>query len=313
MKFIFRIAFLLIICSSCQNIDSLPNSPSNSEHLKYFGFTLVDTFWDDPLDAEIKTNYLDEVASFSNIADLLVLQPTDNIIDRLSLMRTNKVKAVIHLSEIFFENVGIGGSSGIVYNLRSDFKQRWDTFVETNNLTTNKSMIEVFYLGEEPTWNSISFTELKFASDYIKSTISEIPILLVEAYPVVSELQIPNSIDWVGFDHYFIKDPKNNTAFLNELSIVKSKLRNENQKLVLILDSHYIQEGHGDFAGISKNEMTNVATSYYELALSEKKVVALIGYTWPGGFDTNTALGARQLPQPVKDEYQRIGKEITGK
>lgn len=66
-------------------------------------------------------------------------------------------------------------------------------------------------------------------------------------------------------------------------------------------------------AGISKNEMKQVAISYYELAKSESKVIALIGYTWPGGFDTTSALGARQLPQEVQNEYIRIGKEITGK
>jgi len=41
--------------------------------------------------------------------------------------------------------------------------------------------------------------------------------------------------------------------------------------------------------------------------------VALIGYVWPGGVDAPNAQGARELPQSVRDEYERIGKLITGK
>jgi len=313
MKIILKIACFLLILLSCQKNDSQTENTVDSTHLKYFGFTLIDVFWDDPLDAEIKTNYLDEVADFSNIADILVLQPSDNILSRIDLMNASNVKAILHVHELFFENVGIGGLSGILFDLRPDYKERWDTFLQTNNLASNQSKIVAFYLGEEPTWNSISFTELKAASDYIKSTLPNIPILLIEASPILNELQIPNSIDWIGFDHYFIKDPQNNSEFLNELSILKSKLVTETQKLVLVFDAHYIPEIHNDISGISQNEMKNIAISYYNLAKSEQKVIALLGYTWPGGFDTNTALGARQLPELVKDEYSRIGKEITGK
>ncbi len=313
MKSILKILCFCTMLYSCETTESTTITSTNTEHLKYFGFTLIDTFWDDPLDAEEKTNYLDEVASFSNIADLLILEPSDNILQRLLFMKANNVKAILHINEIFFENVRTGGPSGKVYDLRSNYQERWDTFLTTNNLSANTSMIEVFYLGEEPTWNSISFTELKLASDHIKSTISNVPIMLIEAYPAVNELEVPNSIDWVGFDHYFIKDPKNNPVFLNELSILKSKLSNDDQKIVFIMDAHYIEEGHGDFGDIDTIEMGNVANSYYELAISESKVIALIGYTWPGGFDTNEALGARQLPRQVQDEYTRIGKEITGK
>lgn len=312
MRFLISILTLLTIFS-CEN-DGIKSDPSQPiEHIKYFGFSLIDVYWDDPLDAEVKTNYIDEVSSFTNIADILVLNPEDNIINRLQLMNTNTVKAYLHLNELFFELVDANAPSGSNYNLRSDYKERWNLFLQNNDLIGNSSLVQAFYLGEEPTWNGISFQELKLASDYIKSTTNDIPILLIEAHPILSELQVPESVDWVGFDHYFIKDPKNDPAFLNELTVLKSKISNDDQKLVLVLDSHYIQEIHGDLSNISQIEMALVANSYYELAQSEPKVIALIGYTWPGGFDTTSALGARQLPQQVKDEYIRIGKEITGK
>jgi len=311
MKILLKIVFFLNCLIACQSNDS--NETLDSNQLKYFGFTLIDVGWDDPLDTETKTNYLDEVANFSNIADLLVVQPTDNIISRLDLMKSYNTKAVLHLSEIFFNQTKGQSPSGTSYKLRSDYKLRWDTFLQTNSLDTHTDKIQVFYIGEEPTWNGISFDELKSATDYVKETLPEIPIMVIEASLILKELKIPRSVDWVGFDHYFIKDPQNNIEFLGELGLLKSKLVSENQKMVLVLDTHYIKEIHGDISGISQEDMAFIAMSYYELAKSEEKIIALLGYTWPGGFDTSTTLGARQLPETVKATYTKIGQEITKK
>jgi len=286
---------------------------TNDNHLEYFGFTLVDVGWDDPLDTITKTNYVNEVAPFSNVADILVVNPTDTIINRIQFMAQNKMKAILHLSEIFFYYVGPGGPSGALYDLRPDYQARWNSFIATNNILSNSSLIQAFYIGEEPTWNSISFLELKSATDYVKSTISSIPILLIEAYPIINSLQVPVTVDWVGFDHYFIKDPNNNSVFRNELSVIKSKRSALSQKIVIVLDAHYISSVHGDIGGIIETDMASIATSYYNLSKSEPDVVALLGYFWPGGFDHPLAKGARGLPQNAKDEYTRIGKLITGK
>jgi hypothetical protein len=281
-------------------------------HLKYFGFTLIDVGWDDPLDTIVKTNYVDEVAPFSNVADLLVVNPNDTIVSRLQYIAQNNMKAILHLNEIFFYYVGAGGLSGSMYDLRPDFKVRWDTFITTNNLTANSNLIQAFYVGEEPTLNNISFLELKSATDYIKSTIPTVPIMIIEAYTFINELQVPTTVDWVGFDHYFIKDPNNSSVFRNELNALKSKRSSLSQKIVLVLDANYISAYHND-GGISELEMAFVANSYYNLAKSDPDIIGLLGYVWPGGFDDPTAKGARHLPQNAKDEYTRIGKLITGK
>ncbi|MBA2611155.1 MAG: hypothetical protein H0U95_04235 [Bacteroidetes bacterium] len=309
--------FLLIIIStflftSCKK--EAQAGPSCIEgHLKYFGFTLVDVGWDDPLDSITKTNYVDEVAAFSNVADILVVNPTDNIIARMQMMSNNQMKAILHVNEIFFKYVGPGGPSGALYDLRSDYQARWNDFVSTNNLTNNHSMLQAFYIGEEPTWNSISYLELKAATDYMKATIPEVPNLVIEAYPILNNLQVPTSVDWIGFDHYFIKDPKNSSVFLNELATLKSKRSSQTQKIALVLDAHFISSLHLDYGGITEMQMKDVATSYYNLAQSDQDVVALLGYFWPGGFDDPGAKGARELPQNAKDEYMRIGKIISGK
>ena len=255
--FILLLSILIILFTSCEKDD-----PTVNNNLKYFGFTLIDVGWDDPLDAIIKTNYVDEVASFSNVADILVVNPADNIIARMQLMSNSQMKAILHLNDIFFDSVGAGGPSGTLYDLRPDYQTRWNDFVATNNLTANYSMVQAFYVGEEPTWSSISYLELKAATDYIKTTIPKVPILIIESYIIINSLRVPTTVDWVGFDHYFIKDPKNSSVFLNELSILKSKRSSQTQKIVLVLDDHFISYLHLDLGGITELEMKDVATSY---------------------------------------------------
>ena len=304
--------FAIVLLVSCHK-ENQSDQTINSSHIKYFGFTLIDTYWDDPTDNQTKTNYIDEVFGFSNIADILVVNPSDNIVARMTEMNDFQVKSILHLSEIFFEIVGTSSPSGVEYDLRTDFQSRWDEFINVNNLQVNQDLIQSFYIGEEPTWNGISFSELKSATDYVKSAIPTIPIMIIEAYPIIDQLQIPNSVDWIGFDHYFIKDPNSNLDYLSELNNLKSKFTNAEQKLVIIMDTHYISSLHGDFGGIALNEMDGVANSYFELAKSEPKTIAILGYFWPSGFDSPESIGARNMPENIKENYIRIGKEITNK
>ena len=304
--------FTILLLISCHKKNQYDKA-LNSTHVKYFGFTLIDTQWDDPTDNQTKTNYIDEVHGFSNIADILVTNPSDNIISRITEMNHLQVKPILHLSEIFFELVGTSSPSGTEYNLRTNYQSRWNEFVNVNHLLINQDLIQSFYIGEEPTWNGLSFLELKSASDYVKSTIPTVPIMVIEAYPIIDQLQIPNSVDWIGFDHYFIKDPNTNSEYLSELNNLKSKFTNAEQNLVIVMDAHYINSMHGDFGGMALNEMDRVANSYYELAKSDPKTIALLGYFWPSGFDSPKSIGARNMPKTVIENYIRIGKEITGK
>lgn len=316
-KAILTLSILLIFnLFGCNNPDNalgiLEPGSEDKNHLKYYGFTLVDTLWDDPTDEDSKTNYNDEVAPFSNLADILVVDPTDNIIARMERMQQLQLKSILHVAALFFEIEGTDAPSGTDYKLRNDYRERWMTFVNTNQLTQNKEPIQALYLGEEPTWNGITASELRLAADYISNTTPEQKVMVIEAYPVLGELQLPKSVDWVGFDHYFIENPANDPTFLGELGTIKRKLK-DSQQLVLVMDAHYIDFAHGDFGGIALDNMGQVANSYYELAKSEPKVVALLGYFWPSGFDDAQSIGARHMPEKVKNEYVRIGKEITGK
>jgi len=312
----FKVIFfpiLLAVIFSCKK-ETLAEIPTKTNpNLNYYGFTLIDVGWDDPQDKEIKVNYLDEVSAFTNMADILVAEPADNLVGRVQAMNTQGVKAMLHLHELFFYQTGTseGVNSGLIYSLRIDYQQRWNDFKQINLSVLNSGSIACFYIGEEPAWNGISEADFTLATDYVKSTIADVKILTVEAYPALDIMYAPSSVDWIGFDHYFLPEPSSDATFIQEYQKLSS-LRKVNQKIILIMDSHWIKYFHGS-AGISKSDMDFIARDYYTLANSDTNVAGIIGYFWPGGFDNEKSLGARNLPDNVLEEYKKIGKQITGK
>lgn len=311
MKLFIKCLFLYGLFACGTNTKYEPPVPVS--HLKYFGFTLIDTYWDDPTDTQKKVNYADEVYSFNNLADMLVISPTDNINERVELFKEFEMKAVLHLHELFFELEDTNGPSGANYGLRKDYNARWNAFASINRSVLTASRIGSFYVGEEPTWNGISFEELNTVINLLYEEFPSIPTMVIEAAPALNDLQIPENTDWIGFDRYFIKDPNTNPNFQEKWQLLKSKRSDPSQKIMVIMDSHYIPSVHGSLGNISLQEMGEVADNYYGLAKQDEDVIGILGYFWPNGFDAPESIGARGMPQNVQDEYKRIGKEITGK
>lgn len=310
-SFLFAVLMLGLMGCGHKGIDE-PLPAKTNPNLAYFGYALVDVGWDDPTDTETKTNYVDEIQAFSNVADILVTQPTDNIVARMQVMEHAGMKAILHLNEIFFEQKSTGGSrSGVIYGLRADYQARWDSFVATNALSVNHGLVSCFYIGEEPAWNGIPENEFTQACDYAQASVPAVPILSVEAYPAVDYAYAPASVDWLGFDHYFLSEPSSDTDFLREYNTIKSKMSGA-QKMFLIMDAHYIKDYHGAL-GVKEKKMDLVARDYYNLANADTMVVGILGYFWPNGFDIETSVGARNLPEHVREEHKRIGRAITGK
>ncbi|MTE25752.1 hypothetical protein [Winogradskyella ouciana] len=313
MKSILTYILIFCILFACKKEDESSTFENTNAHIEYFGFTIVDTFWDDPTDSEAKTNYADEIHNFSNIADILIVNPNDNIVQRAQTFADMDLKAILHLNELFFELIDNNSPSESNYNLRTDYQERWNEFKTINQSIINNNYVGTFYIGEEPTWNGITFTELNAVAQLLQTEFPNIPTMIIEAYPSLNDLQVPETIDWIGFDRYFVENPNTNVQFQQDWNTLKSKLSNPNQKIMVILDSHYINWAHGDFGNIELTRMNIVAQNYYELAKSDEKVIGVLGYFWPNGFDIPESIGARGMPQNVKMEYERIGKEITGK
>ncbi len=280
--------------------------------LRYFGYALVDCGFDDPQDNKAQTNYVAEVASFTNIAQMCVFDPDERIADRLELMAESGVKALLSVQAIFY--VGTPDTtqgSGMNFDLHPQYQARWDSFVRTNNLLQRSSMLAAFYVADEPVWNGISSAELKAASDTIETSFPSVPSAIIEAPGGIVALQVPASIDWIGFDQYAIPAPDSDPAFRKLLAVMKSKRSRESQKIVLVMDAQWLPF-YSD-AGYSESDMAAVATSYYDLAVSDPEVIGIIGYLWPGGLDDPRQKGTRNLPQGVIDEHRRIGKLIARK
>ena len=297
-----QIFFVLLLLSSLEFFAQAP-PPSR---LKYFGFAFVDCGIDDPNDTVANTNYTTEVDSFSNIAELHFDNYTDTIIGRVNLMNNHCMKPILSVSSAFVYLANSNGPSGSNYDLYPDYLNRWNTFKTINASVLNSNQIEMIYVCDEPTWNGVTFGELDTICTTIHNDFPNIPLIFVEAFTEVSNVQIPTTVTWVGFDHYGIADVSTDPNYLNWLHILESRRSTPNQKIMLVFDDEW-NAGYWP-AGWQPDTMEQVFSHYYDLALADTNVIGLAGFTWPGiapGW-----LGARSLPQHVIDKTVQIGKMI---
>ena len=284
------------------------NAQTAPSHLKYFGFAIIDCLYDDPLDNEPTTNYISEVESFSNIAQMCVYDYTSNITDRVTLMNNHCVLPIVHIQSIFYELVDNSAPSGENLDLISDYESRWNTFKTANNLVLDSSKIAAFYIADEPFWNGLTFSDLDIVSNLIKADFPNIPIMLIEASGALSMLEVPVSVNWLGFDEYGIFDPSTNPSFLDNLDLLKSKKSDPDQDIFLVIDDQWLPL-YGD-TGYSPDTIRYMVQNYYNLAVSDEEIIGLLGYLWPGGLDDPEQLGVRNMPQSVIDKNIEIGEMI---
>ena len=307
---VFVAIFSLFSCQTPEITQDI--TPLENMNLKYFGWTLVDTYFDDPKDNNEKTNYLDEISSFSNIGDILPFGPEDDIRDRIKEFASNDVEVVLHVWDIFFEEVEQGGElSGLIFGLNPNYAERWKDFAILNELDELQENLHSLYLGEEPAWNGIPEEEFQIAAEFLKEELPDVPILMIEAYAAIDLMYAPAAVDFIGWDHYFIKEPAIDSDFQKEFTAVKD-IRKDHQKIYLIMDAHHIPLFHG-WNGISKKRLGTIAREYYDMANANTEVQGILGYHWPSGFQFRNTTGARNLPDEVMEQYELIGKIITGK
>ncbi|MFO0550978.1 MAG: hypothetical protein U0271_21485 [Polyangiaceae bacterium] len=276
--------------------------------VRSFGFVAVGCAFDDPLDPEQKGDYFDEVASFTNIAHVCAFQPNLDLTGKLTALASSGGRAVLDLTALLFES-GVDPDTGVLVNtLRVDADQRWADFVATNSAVLDAAHVAAFYPVDEPTWTGVSTIDLESAAALTKTTHPDVPVLLIEAYPALPQLVVPTNVDWVGFDRYYIAAPDSDPSYQSDWETLKAARSRPDQKLVLILDSHYT-DGHQQ-AGLTPDDMRAVAESATALAAREPDVVAVLGYLWPGGLEGPQQLGARELPTAALDYYESYGAAV---
>jgi hypothetical protein len=274
--------------------------------LKYFGFAFVDCGIDDPNDVSLTTNYTAEVDSFSNIAELHFDNYTDTIIGRVNLMNAHCMRPILSTSSVFLYLANSNGPSGSNYDLYPDYLNRWNIFKTINASVLNAGQIEMIYVCDEPTWNGVTFGELDTICSTIHADFPNIPLIFVEAYTEVANVQVPTSVTWIGFDHYGIMDVSTDVNYLGWLHTLESRRSTPDQRIMLVFDD----EWNAGFwpQGWRADTIEQVLSHYYDLALADTNVIGLAGFTWPGiapGW-----LGARSLPQHVIDKTVQIGQLI---
>lgn len=294
--------------SSSSAADSSSSSgATDTGVLQYFGFVGVSCMVDDPHDDAGPRNYVDEVADFTNIAHLCPLDL--DITAQASEITQAGGRAFIDLTSILFESVPGDApvGTGNQLRLRQDAATLFGAFVEANIDILDPEHVAAFYLIDEPIWNGTPPDEVATAATLVDDAFPDIPITVIEAYPVVEDAVFPDGVDWVGFDRYLVPDPSTDPTYLAELETIRARATEE-QDLVIILDAQWF--GLYEKVPLSAEDMADVARNTYELAATRDDVVAIIGYTWPGGLDLPEQLGARSLPEEVQTAYREIGEAI---
>ena len=297
-----HISSLLLACALCICLHAQTAPPN----LKYFGYAIVDCGFDDPNDIGAMTNYITEVDSFSNIAQLCVNDYTDTVIPRVNLMNAHCVVPILSTSNIFYYLANNNAPSGSNYDLYPNYLARWNAFKAANASVLDSTKIGMIYVVDEPTWNGVTFGELDTVCTLLKNDLPGIPLIFVEAWPVLNSLQVPATMDFIGFDRYGIYDVSSDTAYLNKLALLKSKRSSVDQKIFLVVDDQYTS-GYAS-NGWSQDTMQYVVQHYYDLAVADTSIIGLAGFTWPGlavGW-----LGVRNMTQPVISKNVQIGKMI---
>ena len=309
---------LLLACTGVGAQAKPKKYPRASSHLKHFGFVVVDSGWHDPLDVNVtdplRTNYVDEVAGFTDTNHMVIFDYQDDVVSRLRYMRSKRMKALLAVEGVLFNNNPPDPLEADQRLVRPfpDYRERWARFVEINAAALDAEHVQTLYVVDEPYGRELTFEEVRAATDLVAETFPDIPVSIVEAWFALDITQIPTSVDWVGFDD-FIGNPHDDPIYADELAKLKSLLSRPDQKLMIIMWSNWTAQ-ECCVRGLQPylpQDMGQVAQNYYTLALRDPMVVAIIGYLWAGGID-GVQLGARDLPQNVRDDYVRIGKAITG-
>ncbi len=279
-------------------------------NLAYFGFAGVDCQWDDPGDSETKSNYVDEVGEFTNLAQLCVYSPQETLGERLTLFRQAGLKALLSIEPILFETVADAESpSGEHIFLASEAEHRWRDFLELNQEWLTPDYVAAVYIADEPVWRGVSEADFTQAVAIVKNSLPNLPTAAIEAYPVLDDMIVPVALDWIGFDHYGFRNPSQDEIWLAELETVRAARTRDDQQIIIVAETQW-HPSYRILLNLTASNMDRVAASYFEVASTDPDVVALVGYIWPGGLDSPSHRGARALPETVQQVFRQIGQRV---
>lgn len=270
--------------------------------LSYFGYSAVLCDLDDPHDDSRKSDYVDEVAGFTNINHVCLTGDVQQNGQRLQ-RAARHFTPFLDVSPIFFEI----SRGRLVPNKNTDF------FVQFLQDTIQASQVSpekfVFYLADEPALRGLSTQDVSNAAALLKSLYPETPIAVIEAYHSEGPPAIPEAVDYWGFNAYAIPDPAAEPLYTAYLNAAARKLA-PHQSLIMVMDGNYTPYHRN--AGLTEDAMADVARAYFEYAVQRADVTMLLTYTWAGGIDNIDERGTRDLSPTVIETHRWIGRQIIG-
>ena len=279
---------------------------------RFFGFVAIDCGYDDPLDAEVRTEYVDEVSAFTNVAHVCVSGPDEDLSARLARLERAGLRAIVAIGPVLFTSVAGTSRADPTQRLalRSDAEARLARWFSVNAAVIDEVHVSSIYVADEPAWNALPMDDLAAAAAMLDAA-TELPLSLVEAGDALDALAIPPEIDLVAFDRYDTPDPSTDATWLADLAQLIALRSRSEQRIVLVMDTQW-RDYYGA-AGVPPEAMAGVARSTIAVAARTPEVVGILGYLWPGGLDLPTQRGARELPSTVIDVYRELGRAVRAR
>ena len=248
-------------------------------------------------------DFATEVAPFTNIAHICPTGDLDTDAARLARAYELGMTPLYHVEPVFW-----------LRDRRSAERRRtldlWTLTLQTIEASGVPPEEIILYLFDEPSLVRVWPHHLQPVIERIQTDLPGARTMVIDAYRERHPPLIPARIDYWGFNMYTLRDPGADQTFMDHLERAAS-LRPPGVQLVLVLDGSYTPI-HAE-AGLSPDDMAEVALNYERLAARTDGVAMLLGYAWPGGIHWEDELGTRDLPQAVRATHQAIGRRITGR
>ncbi len=241
-----------------------------------------------------------EVAPFTNIAHVC---PTGDIAtDAARLARAWELgmTPLFHVEPFFFS----GSQRRTNYDL-------WTTGQQSIALSGVPPEEIILYIADEPSLRRFRPAEIYGVLNRIRFDLPAARTMIIDGYrgprhpPLIS-----SSLDYWGFNMYLLHDPAEDPEFMDYLQDVQN-LTPPGVELVLVMDATHTPL-HEE-AGLTPEDMGEVARNYAALARETENVAMLLAYAWPGGIEWEDEVGTRDLPASVRAAHEEIGRAIIGR
>ncbi|MEY4617603.1 MAG: hypothetical protein RJB66_2563 [Pseudomonadota bacterium] len=249
------------------DFSSLSTRQVVAPHIKYFGFyaSAMDGLED----------VSQKIAGFSNIS--WIASASGQELARIENAKKHNLKAVIDVQKVFFDEE---------FNLLPDHQDRWNAFAPTMKPYVDDGTIVAFYPIDEPFNKKRSAGQnkqervltLERIGGVIKTTFPNVPIALILGGDQWDGYIVPHNFDWIGFDVYDCWENCGGHSVPEIYGKLKTKLRNPNQRIILVPDTWKWSLGDPD--EVEELKMIQLFNKYVELANAQSRVIGMINFIY---------------------------------